>query len=322
MKKFLLLLLFLGVMTGCSSKSDVVIYSSMEEERNQELNKQLKEQFPNLNVKVQYIATGNSAAKIKNEGNSVEADIILDLETAHAENLKENFADLSNFDTSNYLDGVNNSINYVTWSRSSAGLIIDKEYFSSNKLDVPKTYEDLLNSKYKNMIAMPDPKTSGTGYAFYLNVVNMMGEDGAIQYFKKLKENVREFTTSGSGPINLLKQGEVAIAMGMVYQGVQSINEGYNFEISVIETGAPYNTTSAAIIDGREDNEMVRNVFNWLIHDYLKYDIENYLPANLLVEQENKVKNYPSNVLDADMTNVENMKTKEKLTERWEEIND
>ena len=71
-----------------------------------------------------------------------------------------------------------------------------------------------------------------------------------------------------------------------------------------------------------DDNEMVRNVFNWLIHDYLKYDIENYLPANLLVEQENKVKNYPSNVLDADMTNVENMKTKEKLTERWEEIND
>lgn len=34
---------------------------------------------------------------------------------------------------------------------------------------------------------MPDPKTSGTGYGFYLNVVNIMGEDKAIEYFKKLK---------------------------------------------------------------------------------------------------------------------------------------
>ena len=49
---------------------------------------------------------------------------------------------------------------------------------------------------------MPDPKTSGTGYGFYLNAVNIMGEDKAIEYFKKLKENMREYTNSGSGPTN------------------------------------------------------------------------------------------------------------------------
>ena len=75
---------------------------------------------------------------------------------------------------------------------------------------------------------MPDPKTSGTGYAFYLNVVNIMGEDNAIEYFKKLKNNLREFTTSGSGPTNLLKQGEIAIAMGMTAQGVEAINNGFS----------------------------------------------------------------------------------------------
>ena len=40
----------------------------MEEERNQELIKQVKEEFPDVNVTVQHMATGNSAAKIKNEG--------------------------------------------------------------------------------------------------------------------------------------------------------------------------------------------------------------------------------------------------------------
>ena len=51
-------------------------------------------------------------------------------------------------------------------------------------LETPKTYEDLLKPEYKDLIAMPDPKTSGTGYAFFLNAVNIMGEEKAIQYFK------------------------------------------------------------------------------------------------------------------------------------------
>ena len=131
---------------------------------------------------------------------------------------------------------------------------------------------------------MPDPKTSGTGYGFYLNVVNIMGEDKAIEYFKKLKGNLREYTTSGSGPTNLLKQGEIAIAMGMTAQGVEAINAGYNFSIVELETGSPYNTTSCGIIKGRETNKNVEKVFNWLIKDFGKYDKENYMPDKILKE--------------------------------------
>ena len=96
------------MLTGCG-KEKVVIYSSMEENRNQALKEQIKEEFKDINVVVQSISTGNSAAKIKNEGKNIEADIILDLETSHMSNLKDNFADLSNFDTSIYLENVQNT---------------------------------------------------------------------------------------------------------------------------------------------------------------------------------------------------------------------
>ena len=85
----------------------------MEEERNQALKEQIKEGFQNLDIAVQYMSTGNSAAKIKNEGADVEADIILDLETSHMENLKDNLADLTTFDTSIYLDNINTSTNFT-----------------------------------------------------------------------------------------------------------------------------------------------------------------------------------------------------------------
>lgn len=324
MKKYicLIFLFILLITTGCSKKTgQVVIYTSMEENRNKALKEQLAEKFPDKDIVVQYLSTGNSAAKIKNEGTNVEADIVLDLETAHMVELEENFADLSSFDTSIYLDGVNKSNRYLTWTKYTMALIIDKNYFDKHNLSVPKTYDDLLKSEYKNLIAIPDPKTSGTGYAFYLNVVNIMGEDKAIEYFKKLKNNLREFTTSGSGPTNLLKQGEIAIAMGMTSQGVEAINEGYNFKIVSLKTGAPYNTTSFGIIKGRENKENVREVFEWLMNDFGKYDKEYFLPDKILKNQEVKVKNYPTNLKDAKMDGIDSVSVKQDLISKWEKVN-
>ena len=169
---------------------------------------------------------------------------------------------------------------------------------------------------------MPDPKTSGTGYAFYLNVVNEMGEKEAINYFKKLSKNVREFTASGSGPTNLLKQGEIAIAMGMTSQGVAAINEGYNFEIKQLETGSVYNTTSYGVIKGKETNENVMKVFNWLVSDFNRYDKENFMPDVILKNQKTKVENYPTDLKDANMKDIDSNERKKELTVKWSEIND
>ena len=45
------------------------------------------------------------------------------------ENLKDNFAELAEIDTSYYADGVNNNANYLIWTKSPISLIIDKNYF-------------------------------------------------------------------------------------------------------------------------------------------------------------------------------------------------
>ena len=325
MKKTILVLLLivpLLLLCGCgTNKEKVIIYSAMDEARNQALQQQAKKQFPNIDVKVQAISTGNLAAKIKNEGKNIEADIVLDLETAHMESVKDNFADLSNFDTSIYLDGVNKDKNYLIWVKYTMNLIIDNKYFDEHNLDVPKTYDDLLKKQYKNLIAMPDPKVSGTGYAFFINAVNEMGEEEAVKYFKKLKGNLREFSTSGSGPTNLLKQGEIAIAMGMTAQGVLAINEGYDFDIVELKSGSPYNTTAFGIIKGKENKDSVKEVFNWLLNDFNRYDKENYYPDVILKDQKSNIKNYPTNLTDGKMDGINDMKTKEHLTEVWGKVN-
>lgn len=322
MKKVILLLISILCITGCAKKNnEVIIYSCMDETRNQALKEQVKEKFPDLDVTVQFISTGNLASKIKSEGTNIEADIVLDLETAHMVNVADNFADLSEFDTSIYLDGINTASNYLTWVKYTMNLIIDNKYFAEHKLAIPKTYNDLLKKQYKDLIAMPDPKVSGTGYAFYLNAVNEMGEDKAVEYYTKLKDNLREFSSSGSGPTNLLKQGEIAIAMGMTAQGVIAMNEGYDFSIVELETGSPYNTTSFGIIKGKENNENVKEVFKWLLNDFNRYDKENYYPDLILKDQKSNIANYPTNLTDANMEGINSTEVKEHLTEVWSKVN-
>lgn len=322
-KKILLIavLFMVTLLTGCGNKDKVVIYSPLEEERNKALKEQLKEKFPDITVDVQYIATGNCAAKIKNEGSNIEADIVLALAAPYMAAVSDNFADISNYDTSNYLEGINNTKNYLIWEKYTMGIIIDKDYFEEHNLKKPTKYEDLLRPEYKGIIAMPDPKTSGTGYSFFLNAVNVMGEDKAVEYFKKLKENIREFTTSGSGTTNLLKQKEVAIAFGEVVQGVHGINEGYNFEIIELETGTPYDTSTYGIIKGKENKQNVQKVFEWLIKEFNKYDKEHFMPDKILKDQEIKIENFPTDLKDADMTDINSSERKQELLKRWAEIN-
>lgn len=317
----IMVLCFVTVFSGCGAKDEVIIYTNIEENRSQLLQERVNEQFPDLDVKIQYLSTGNTAAKIKTEGTDIEADIILGLETSYMESLKDNFVVLNGLDGINddhYLDGINPEHGkYYIWDQYSASITIDKKFFDDKGWDYPTSYEDLLDPKYKGLIAMPDPKSSGTGYMYYLNVMNLMGEEDGLAYFDELSNNIAQFTTSGSGPISLLVQGEVAIAMGMTYQGVEEINKGADFKVIEFDTGLLYNTTSIGIIAGKEEDENVRKVFQWVNTEFSLYDKEHYIPGKIFKEQTTKIENYPETVKLSDMTGIDDNSVKEALLAKW-----
>ena len=322
MKKLLCLitisLLMMGLNACGGSSNRIVIYTCQEEERIQAMKAALDEKFPDMDIVVEQMGTGNLAAKIKTEGSGIEADIIIDLESSHMENLKDNFADLSAYDTSAFLEGENPAHNkYVLWVKNHAAITIDKNYFDQQGWAYPSKYDDLLDKKYKDLIAMPDPATSGTGYSYYLNMVNLRGEAGAYEYFTKLTDNIKQYTQSGSGPISLLKQGEIAVAMGMEFQGAAEITAGADYMLIELDSGAPYNLTGAAIMKGSEDKEGIKELFQYLISDFHYIDCEEFVPGKLLKDQTTKLANFVD-MKDADMRGIEDIALKEELLGKWD----
>jgi iron(III) transport system substrate-binding protein len=310
----------LGLLS-CKKKDDnkVIIFTSTEDFRTEHMGELLKEKFPAYNITLQVLSTGNHAAKLKAEGAETEADIILNLETGYLEGLKDTLADLSSFDSSEFLPELTPEHHrYLPWDKSSGAIVLNRDKLRELGLPAPGSYEDLLDPVYRGLVSMPNPKTSGTGYMFLVSLVNAWGEDAAFAYFDRLAENILQFTTSGSGPVNALIQGEAAIGLGMTLTAAQAINSrGVPFEMIFFDEGAPSITTGMGIVKGKEDRPAVREVFAFAMDKLVKDDKELYCPEPIFRNQRNNIPNYPRDIPYADMTGVYDTEWKERLLARW-----
>jgi iron(III) transport system substrate-binding protein len=315
------LILLIFAVSSCRKEegSAVVIYTSNEDFRTEHIQELLKQQFPGYQITMQVLSTGNHAAKLKAEGPETEADITLALETGHLESLRDMLADLSSYDTSEFLEElIPAHYKYLPWDKSSGAIVVNREKLAALDLPVPATYEDLLKDGYRGYISMPNPKSSGTGYMFLISLINAWGEDRAFAYFDLLAENILQFTTSGSGPVNALIQGEAAIGLGMTLTAVQAINSrNVPLEILFFDEGAPNITTGMGIIKGKEDRPAVKEVFQFTMTKLIRDDKELYSPEAVFKNQPNTIANYPRDIPYADMTGVYDTTLKERLLSKW-----
>jgi iron(III) transport system substrate-binding protein len=322
MKRFIGFTLLLGFLScfGCKPKQDnqVVFYSTSEDFRIEYFQNRLKEQFPDYTIVFNYMATGNLAAKLTAEGAETECDIIGELDTAYLEGLLDNLADLSSYDSSVFLDSlVPAHHKYLPMTKGTGCIFYNEDFLAARNLPVPASYDDLLKPEYKGIISMPNPKSSSTGYFFLKSLINTRGEDAAFAYFDKFAENVLQFTSSGSGPVNALIQGEAGIGLGMTFQAVTALNQGVPLTITFFEEGAPYSVYGLALIKGKETRKAVQEVFDFFLNTLVYEDKELYMPEQIFKVQPNNIPNYPQNVPAADMTGINDLADKQRVLEKW-----
>lgn len=305
---------------GCSGRSEstVVIYSCAEGVRNESLLAAMHDRFPSYDIRLRYIPTGNCAAKLKMEGAQSEADIVLGLEGGYLKQVADQFEELSASDASRYCaDLVDADNRFFPFSRESACVAINETTLSERGLDVPRSYEDLTDPAFRGLVTMPNPKSSGTGYNFVKSLVNAWGEDAAFDYFDRLADNVYQFTSSGSGPVNALVQGEAAVGLGMTFQAVSEINQGVPLRVLFFGEGAPWAVYGLGIVRGKGERAVVREVFDWLATEGVRIDNETYVPDQVLVDFKAKIPNYPTDIVYADMTGVTDPDEKQRLLSKW-----
>ncbi|MFE9114314.1 thiamine ABC transporter substrate binding subunit [Streptomyces collinus] len=65
----------------------------------------------------------------------------------------------------------------------------DKKYFADHKLEPPKSFDDLVEPQYKNLLVTENASASSPGLGFLLGTAAQYGDTGWEGYWKKLKAN-------------------------------------------------------------------------------------------------------------------------------------
>lgn len=320
-KTILAVLLAATLLTACSGGKEsnkVTIWTSGEDYKNEYYLSELKAKFPDYDITLEYMNSSTIAAKILEEGDKTICDIVLSEEYGYMEKISDNLAVLDDFDYSVFLDEiVPASHKYTPELKNGGCIIINKDVLAQKGLPVPTSYDDLLDPMYKDLISMPNPASSGTGYMFLRQLTNEWGEDAAFEYFDKLTKNILQYTSSGSGPVNALIQGEVAIGLGMTSQAVVEINQGVNLETIFFEEGSPFSMYGSGIIKKSADRECVKEVFNYLATDLCKKDNELFFPDQIYKDFVPVVEGFPTNVKYGNMSD-DTLTEKERLLAKWD----
>ena len=131
------------------------------------------------------------------------------------------------------------------------GFMYNAEELDRLGLEAPKDWDDLLNPEYKGLIGVSNPSTAGTAKLIINTMVQMKGHDEAMEYFKKLDENVYQYTKSGSGPTKMVGPGECVIGVGFLHDAIAQILSGYdNIQLVIPASGTSYEIGATAIFKG------------------------------------------------------------------------
>lgn len=206
--------------------------------------------------------------------------------------------------------------------------------------DPPKTFDDLLDPRFKGKVGMSDPRESGTGQATVFAVAAALGEgepgtpesfdlDGAFKFFGTLAEQ-RQFSAA-SFDAQTFKRGEVQVKIAYDFVNLETAaglkDEGLDAEVYIPEDGGVFSPSVLICNANTQHPDLAKLAMDYAISDegqklfasigahpirYITGDLElsdedkkNWLPD----EQYSKVEEFPG----------DNWPDAAEIAQRWDE---
>ncbi|MCR6514777.1 MAG: extracellular solute-binding protein [Clostridium sp.] len=163
---------------------------------------------------------------------------------------------------------------WVAFEFHPFAIVINKD----SKIDIPKSFEDLGDEKYKGKIIMPNPLTSGTGYSFINYIYNRKEPKESEDLIKNIRSNADLLTTRGYNVVQNVASGEYPI--GIAY--LSNINL-MKRTVSNIEAVVPKDTGidihGVGIINKKNVSKASKAFVNFIISKDTQEELENISSA-------------------------------------------
>jgi iron(III) transport system substrate-binding protein len=148
---------------------------------------------------------------------------------------------------------------------SVLGFGFNTELIARRNLPEPRCWADLLNPAYRGEIQVANPNSSGTAYIVIATLVQMMGEEPAFDYLKRLHGSVNAYPRSGTAPITAVARGETALSISFVHNAAEERAAGFPVGHAVPCEGTGYEIGSMSIIRGARNLQNAQRFYHWAL---------------------------------------------------------
>jgi thiamine transport system substrate-binding protein len=278
MKKFLLVLSIIVAVSVFSQELVIYTYSSFASGIAQKVLPIFEKQN---NVKVKLLSfgdAGNVLARLILEKDQPKADVVIGLDQpllkrAISEGLLIKFVpeNISMIKNKELLDMRGYGIPF---DYGAIALVYNTEKINNP----PKSFKELLDERFKRKLVVQDPRTSSTGLSFMLWTVAVFGEDGFLDYWKSLKNNILTITPGWDEAFSMLETGEADIMVSYATDGAYSYHEygSLKYLPVVMEEGAFVQIEYAAIVKNSKNIELAKKFIEFV----LSKEFQSQVPLN------------------------------------------
>ena len=269
---------------GSSSDEQVVIYSNADDEAITAMSNALDNNGYEGKYIFETFGTSELGCKLLAEGTNLEADMVT-MSTFYLKSAQEQnkmFLPLT-FEV-NTLEEVPDYTAPIT--SQEGAIIINTELLEENNLPTPTCLKDLADPVYSGYLAVTDVKSSSTAWLLLQALISEYGEDEAQSILSQIYENAGDhIESSGSAPLKLCEDGEVAVGFGLRHQAVAAKEEGLPIDYVDPTEGNFSLTESVAVLDkGDDTNPLAMEMAECIIKNG-REELQSYYP-NALYEGE------------------------------------
>ena len=148
---------------------------------------------------------------------------------------------------------------------SAIGFGWNTELLKKKKLAEPKCWTDMIKPEYKGDIEISHPASSGTAYTILAGLVQLMGEEPAFEYMKKLHKNISNYTRSGTAQAPNVAKGEVALGISFIFGFEGWRQNKYPVKSVAPCEGTSYEIGGIAMVKGQRNKEAAKRYYDWLM---------------------------------------------------------
>ena len=269
-----------GVAADEGPKGRVVLYSSMQEAQLKALEKAFEAKYPGVDMEYCYAGGARLLARMTAEasdGGRIAGDLVWLGDPSNYEAFKANgwLTPYISPETEHIAKEYTDPEGYYT-----AGRLVTMGiawFIGVGEADAPRTWNDLLDPRWKDRIIMTDPAQAST--ARYWMAAMMQSEKYGPAYFEALRDNGVTLGSGTAATHNRVADGSFHVGVCLDYVSAGLIAEGFPMAFRCTDEDVVAITSPVAVIRGCANEENAKLLMDFI----LSREGQEVLAANNLV---------------------------------------